>query len=311
MPDGRSRRPHHPAARAALRTHRRAGQPVDVGPRRPAALTRSSSAPPPETAPKASFTESEVTRGQWAEWSCREGVARADAAGHQPDPVPGGWPCGNPVRARPVWPSSAPRATGLAPAPVAEGTVVIGSSRRRGTRLQAGSPATVGGTELTVSAVVPDQWYSHTGVVWTTLADWRKLARITGTDAAGDRHRGHLRRPSVARRRCRQHRGRNRQHHPEGVLPGAGVLQERKRFPAADAGVPVRDLSPGHRGVPDGVDRAAHPGRRRPQGPGGSSGYVLGTPWSRRRLCSSPGPRQGVPPAWPAASSPPGRPRSC
>ena len=30
---------------------------------------------------KASFTESEVTRGQWAEWSSREGVAHADLLG--------------------------------------------------------------------------------------------------------------------------------------------------------------------------------------------------------------------------------------
>ena len=32
-----------------------------------------------------------------------------------------------------------------------------------------------------MTAVVPDQWYSHTGVVWTTLADWRTLARISGS----------------------------------------------------------------------------------------------------------------------------------
>ena len=42
----------------------------------------------------------------------------------------------------------------------------------------------MGGTELVVTAVVPDQWYSHTGVVWTTLADWRKLAHIQDAAAA-------------------------------------------------------------------------------------------------------------------------------
>ncbi len=36
-----------------------------------------------------------------------------------------------------------------------------------------------------MTAVVPEQWYSHTGVVWTTLADWQKLAHIQDAGSAG------------------------------------------------------------------------------------------------------------------------------
>jgi putative ABC transport system permease protein len=41
----------------------------------------------------------------------------------------------------------------------------------------------VAGTKLTVSAVVPDQWYSHTGVVWTTLDTWRTIAHAAADQA--------------------------------------------------------------------------------------------------------------------------------
>lgn len=132
---------------------------------------------------KASFTESEVNRGQWSEWDSREGVAHAGLLGISQSRFQAIGPAG----ARSGTASVAVFGTegaGLAPAPVAEGTVVIGRSLAEELQLHAGSPATVGGTELTVSAVVPDQWYSHTGVVWTTLGDWRTLAHISGSDAA-------------------------------------------------------------------------------------------------------------------------------
>ena len=54
---------------------------------------------------------------------------------------------------------------------------VVGAELGEGTwHWYTGSRVTVGGTDLTVSAVVQDQWYSHTGVVWTTLATWQILA---------------------------------------------------------------------------------------------------------------------------------------
>jgi len=135
---------------------------------------------------KASFTESEVTRGQLAEWAARDGVTHAELLGISQSRFqaidPSGTPSGTASVA--VFGTEGIEGAGLAPGPVAEGTVLIGAGLAAELGLQAGSLATVGGTELTVSGVVPDQWYSHTGVVWTTLADWRTLAHITGKDAA-------------------------------------------------------------------------------------------------------------------------------
>ena len=132
---------------------------------------------------KASFTESEVTRTQLADWAAREGVANAGLLGISQSRFQALGPAGAPSGTASVAVFGT-EGSGLAPGPVAEGTVVVGTSLAKELELQAGSRATVGGTELTVSAVVPDQWYSHTGVVWTTLGDWRKLAHITGQDAA-------------------------------------------------------------------------------------------------------------------------------
>ncbi|XAS67447.1 ABC transporter permease [Micrococcaceae bacterium Sec5.7] len=137
---------------------------------------------------KASFTESEVSSAQVAEWSGRSGIASAQALGV------------NQTRIQALGAGGAPAATtnvavfgvgedrgshNIAPAPVAGGTVVIGESLAKDLDLTVGGRATVGGTELMVSAVVPDQWYSHTGVVWTSLEDWRRLAHITSKEAKG------------------------------------------------------------------------------------------------------------------------------
>lgn len=135
---------------------------------------------------KASFTESEVTRGQLSEWAARDGVAHAQLLGISQSRFQAVGPAGTPsgTASVAVFGTEDSGAASLAPGPVAEGTVVIGASLAGELGLQTGSRATVGGTDLTVSGVVPDQWYSHTGVVWTTLADWRNLAHITGSDAA-------------------------------------------------------------------------------------------------------------------------------
>lgn len=135
---------------------------------------------------KASFTESEVTRAQLSKWAAREGVAHAALLGISQSRFQAlesaGTASGTASVA--VFGTEGVGGAGLSPVAVAEGTVVIGVSLAEELNVQAGSRATVGGTELTVSAVVPDQWYSHTSVVWTSLGDWRELARISGSEAA-------------------------------------------------------------------------------------------------------------------------------
>ncbi|MGF6835510.1 putative ABC transport system permease protein [Paenarthrobacter sp. TE4293] len=127
---------------------------------------------PPGNDPKASYTESEVSAAQLESWREQPGVSSAQAMGISQ------------TRFQPLDGSGAPRGTanvavfggGAAPSTVEDGTVVIGNSLAKELSLTAGSRARIGATELTVRDVVDDQWYSHTGVVWTTLGSWRTIA---------------------------------------------------------------------------------------------------------------------------------------
>ena len=139
---------------------------------------------PAGSTPKASFTESEVTRAQQSEWTARDGVARADALGISQSRFQALGAGGVPARTASVAVFGTEPGTGLAPAPLIEGTIAVGAGLAKDLELSIGSRASVGGTDLVVTAVVPDQWYSHTGVVWTTLADWQKLAHIQDAGAA-------------------------------------------------------------------------------------------------------------------------------
>lgn len=142
---------------------------------------------PAGSSPTASFTESEVTRAQVSGWAAREGVTSAQALGISQSRFQALGADGTPARTANVavfgTDDAGAGGAGLAPAPAAQGTVVIGAALAKELDLSVGSHAGIGGVELTVSGVVPDQWYSHTGVVWTTLADWRKLAHISEGDA--------------------------------------------------------------------------------------------------------------------------------
>lgn len=140
---------------------------------------------PAGSAPKASFTESEVTRAQQSQWTARQGVARADAVGISQSRFQALGAGGMPARTASVAVFGTEPGTGLAPAPLAEGTIAVGAGLAEDLELSIGSHASVGGSDLVVTAVVPEQWYSHTGVVWTTLADWQKLAHIQDAGSAG------------------------------------------------------------------------------------------------------------------------------
>lgn len=138
---------------------------------------------PAGSSPKASFTESEITGAQLADWSARDGVSRADALGISQGRLQALGAGGVPAGTANVAVFGADAGGSLAPAPVDDGTVVIGSGLAKDLDLAVGSRVSVGGTELAVAAVVPEQWYSHTGVVWTSLGDWRTLAHLAGSDA--------------------------------------------------------------------------------------------------------------------------------
>ncbi|QHK20871.1 ABC transporter permease [Pseudarthrobacter psychrotolerans] len=124
--------------------------------------------------PTASFTESEVTAAQVDSWKHTAGVARAEALGITQSRLQGGDGGTTNVAVFGVAEGGL-----LAPSPVRAGSVVIGETVAADLSLEVGDTATVGGTGLTVTAVVDDQWYSHTGVVWTALPTWAEVAHLT------------------------------------------------------------------------------------------------------------------------------------
>jgi len=121
---------------------------------------------------KASYTESEVSSAQLQTWREQPGVSSAQAVGISQSRFQslgaGGTPSGTANVA--VFGGS------VAPQAVEDGAVVVGETLAKDLSLTPGSRVSVGGTDLTVSSVVGDQWYSHTGVVWTTLDTWRSIA---------------------------------------------------------------------------------------------------------------------------------------
>ncbi|MGJ3190863.1 ABC transporter permease [Paenarthrobacter sp. FR1] len=125
--------------------------------------------------PKLSYTESEVSAAQVESWREQPGVTSAQALGISQ------------TRFQSLGAGDTPSGTAnvavfggsVAPSAVQDGTVVIGETLAKDLSLEAGNRIRMGGTDLTVAAVVEDQWYSHTGVVWTTLDTWRSIAHAS------------------------------------------------------------------------------------------------------------------------------------
>lgn len=139
---------------------------------------------PAKNDPKVSFTESQVTAGQAAEWAKQPGVESVVPLGISQSRFQGagdslgitnvavfgvGTPTGGGTAAN----------AGIAPSDISDTTVVIGESVAKDLSLSTGDAVTIAGTELKVSGIVPDQWYSHSSVVWTTLPTWTKVAHLS------------------------------------------------------------------------------------------------------------------------------------
>lgn len=138
---------------------------------------------PAGTDPKASFTESTVTAAQVASWRDQPGVADAQAMGISQSRLQSVGPDGAATGTANVAIFGVAADGGLAPAAVSPGSAVLGSGVAKALAVHPGDAVLVGGTKLTVSAVVEDQWYSHTSVVWVDLPVWAALAHVDG--AAG------------------------------------------------------------------------------------------------------------------------------
>ncbi|MFJ7069972.1 ABC transporter permease [Streptomyces sp. NPDC101115] len=116
-----------------------------------------------------SFTNSTVTDSQWRDWAARPGVRGAEPLGIRTlNAAAGG-------RTAAVSAFGTASGSGLAPAAVGPGRVVLSESAAKELDATAGDAVRLGTLDATVAAVSGDASYSHTPVVWTSLDDWQKL----------------------------------------------------------------------------------------------------------------------------------------
>lgn len=64
--------------------------------------------------------------------------------------------------------------------PTTPGTVVLSEGAAKELNATAGDTVAIGSQQFDVSAVEGDDWYSHTPVVWMTLADWQGVSPRDG-----------------------------------------------------------------------------------------------------------------------------------
>jgi len=150
-------------------------------------LGKSASAPvsqivfgaPGSNDPKVSFTESQVTQKQSDVWAKTPGVASSVPLGISQTRFQGAGDTKGTTNVAVFGVGAGGAEAGIAPSPVTDGTVVIGETVAKELNLAAGDPVTMGGTTLKIGAVVADQWYSHTSVVWTTLPTWTAMSHLS------------------------------------------------------------------------------------------------------------------------------------
>ncbi|QKV80977.1 ABC transporter permease [Amycolatopsis sp. Hca4] len=126
-----------------------------------------------------SYANSAVTRAQWQRWSATPGITSAEPLGITTTKADAG-DRSTGVSAFGVLPGSS-----LAPGSgrLTEHSVVLSETAAADLGTRPGGSITLAGRRLTVAAVSGDAWYSHTPVIWTTLATWRAIAPPTGGDA--------------------------------------------------------------------------------------------------------------------------------
>ncbi|WP_454084060.1 ABC transporter permease [Georgenia sp. Marseille-Q6866] len=135
------------------------------------------------------FTASSVEEPTWQAWAAQPGVSRAEPLAVTTTRAQAGDATAS-VSSFGVLPGS-----GLAPAEVAAGTVVLSSTAAEDLGAGEGDTITLTGTALTVAAVAGDDSFSHTPVVWAALDDVQQpghdgapvatVVALTTTDTAG------------------------------------------------------------------------------------------------------------------------------
>ncbi|MFD4371036.1 ABC transporter permease [Streptomyces sp. NPDC058486] len=128
-----------------------------------------------------SYADSTVTERQWRRWAGTPGVDSAEPLGITTTKATAG--------ARSAGVSVFGVRPGSALAPAGDGlddrTAVLSAPAAEELGVTTGDTLTLAGQSLTVGAVSGDAFFSHTPVVWTTLATWTEAAPPTGgTDGA-------------------------------------------------------------------------------------------------------------------------------
>ncbi|MFF9324790.1 ABC transporter permease [Streptomyces sp. NPDC014776] len=123
-----------------------------------------------------SYTDSTVTEEQWRRWAATPGVTRAEPLGITPAKATAGTRSAG-VSVFGVRPGSA-----LAPAGdrLDDRTAVLSTGAADDLGVRAGDTVALAGRRLTVTGVRGDASFSHTPVVWTSLATWRATAPPSG-----------------------------------------------------------------------------------------------------------------------------------
>lgn len=127
-----------------------------------------------------SFTESTVDERLRQRWRAVPGVTGAALLGIATTRAQAG------TRTAALSAFGVPSDAGLAPdgGRIGPGRVVLSRGAADALDARAGSTLTLAGRRLTVAAVAGEGSYSHTPVVWTSLADWRRLAPGGAADRA-------------------------------------------------------------------------------------------------------------------------------
>lgn len=121
-----------------------------------------------------SFADSALTDDQTAEWTSRAAPAQVSPLGiSQLRAAHGATSTGVAVFGGP--------STLDAAVPTVDGTVSLSAPAATALDAAVGDPVEIAGSSYIVAAITPDAWYSHTPVVWTTLADWQQIGRTVGS----------------------------------------------------------------------------------------------------------------------------------
>ncbi|MFD7661938.1 ABC transporter permease [Streptomyces sp. NPDC059788] len=137
-----------------------------------------------------SFTDSHVERRTWEAWADVPGVRSAEPLGIGTVKAAAGG--GAEQRTAALSAFGVRPGSDLAPGAgrIADGSAVLSAKAADELGVRAGGRFTLNGRTLTATAVSGEAMYSHTPVVWTSLADWAAVSGGTGAGNGGSRASG-------------------------------------------------------------------------------------------------------------------------